>query len=220
MSAFFITNTANHKNRQNSPLKRNAEVQVSSLSPVRRNDNKKDILRNSHDLCLPFYFPILTSRRKKDHIDYSSPLFLMRYPERPKDKTKLINFRQNPALKKGTVIHSYNHKEIPLISASPKKGDVFSALKDDFNKMNYNSPVKIKIPKTHRSIIVKRNRYKNFSISELPPTFSTSQESLPIIKAKSIILNKVPSLKGMGYQGYSTERMIPKNDKIVNVQIN
>lgn len=245
-NGIFITFTGIPSSTTNSKaLNNNKEISVNASTQVQE-VHKNNFISNNHQRANSIYNNVLSVKKQKGALysfpmmpstmsvsaDHKSSIYLMNHPERPIDKTKKINFTLNPGLYKGRVLSHRSNEILP----STKLNKLYYMLNFDFNKYNEeNKNYKWNSPHTARDQIKEeminrrlskykddKSRYRKF----LNNSDKKNRIFNEVVKAKDIVLSKLPRIRNMGYQHMSTEKTytitqggIEKKVKNVQIQI-
>ena len=196
-----------------------------------------------------FYsFPIIPFNSSK-HKDNGSFNYNLTHPDKPVDISHKINFNANPTLIKGNVLSkSLRFYEsilnTPLEIQQMKAKNYFQrnvcwSIKDVFNK--------IKLPKDYKRFEILKHlsqRERRFAEIQNRKVFKYKEgkdknknkfrkaishinnknqiNERNIVKAKDIIIKKLPGVRGIGYQVYGTEKKeecfdVKSKVKIINI---
>ena len=179
-----------------------------------------------------YFFPIIPLNNSI-HKDNESFNYNLTHPEKPVDISHKINFNANPKLIKGNVlsksVRCYESLlNIPLELQQMKAKKYFQrnaccSIKEDFNK--------IKFPKDYKRFEILKHlsqRERRFAEIQNRKVFKYKEgkekinnnfrkaishnknknkiDEKNMVKAKDIIIKKLPRVRGIGYQGYGTEK--------------
>jgi hypothetical protein len=169
-------------------------------------------------------FPIIPLNTS---IDNESFTYSLTHPDKPINISHKINFRANPKLVKGNVLsnsvtccQSILDKPLEMQQVRAPgyflrnaywiiKGD-FNKIKDPkdnkkFDMVNHLSPRERRLAEIQsRKVFKYKEKEKLYKFRKDYNKFNNNENI--VIKAKDIIIEKLPRIKGLGYQGYGTEK--------------
>jgi hypothetical protein len=169
-------------------------------------------------------FPIIPLNNSVDNESFN---YSLTHPDKPINISHKINFRANPKLVKGNVLsnsvtccQSILDKPLEMQQVRAPgyflrnaywiiKGD-FNKIKDPkdnkkFDMVNHLSPRERRLAEIQsRKVFKYKEKEKLYKFRKDYNKFNNNEKI--VIKAKDIIIEKLPRIKGLGYQGYGTEK--------------
>ena len=189
-------------------------------------------------------FPIIPLNTSVDNETFN---YSLTHPDKPINICHKINFRANPKLVRGNVLSNsvscaQSILDKPLEVQQMRAPGYFLRnaywiIRGDFNKIkdpkdNKRFEMLNHLSQRERRLAEIQSR-KVFKYKEKEKLYKFRKENINhnkmdniVIKAKDIIIEKLPRIKGLGYQGYGTEKKdnsfnsgAPRKPKLHKVQI-